>query len=214
MLQPGPSSATARWYQVCVVASKALGGDLAPAKHHVAGLGGVSVDALSPNSCLGFLLHLDHVDLVIGGSERPEEGSVGKAQGDPRQRRMRPQQCEEDEFALGLVRRLDGLLKEDRSNRLLDRPGVIQCPANFVLHRSDDLVVKLTDDVGDVSPSGVEPGQVDQNGGDRHRQQNQASQRRPQPELASRLSLWRPRDARRGRGVLRRSWSGNGIQLS
>ena len=49
------------------------------------------------------MLHLDHVDLIIGGCERPEEGPVGKAEGDPRQRRMRPQQCEEDEFALGLV---------------------------------------------------------------------------------------------------------------
>ena len=43
---------------------------------------------LLPDSCRGILLHLDHIDLVIGGSERPEEGSVGKTQGDPRQRRM------------------------------------------------------------------------------------------------------------------------------
>jgi hypothetical protein len=74
---------------------------------------------------------------------------------------MRPQQCEEDEFAFGLVRRLDGLLEKDRADRLLHRPGVIQGPANLVLNRPDDLMVELPDDVGDVPPSGVEPGQVD-----------------------------------------------------
>jgi hypothetical protein len=57
----------------------------------------------------------------------------------------------------------------------LHRPGVIQGPANFVLHRFDDLTVELPDNIGDIPSSVVEPGQVDQNGGDRHRQQNQAS---------------------------------------
>ena len=74
---------------------------------------------------------------------------------------MRPQQREEDEFALGLVGRLDGLLEKDRLNRLLHRPGVIQGPADFVLHRSDDLTVQLPDDVGDVPSSRVKPGQMD-----------------------------------------------------
>ena len=40
--------------------------------------------ALLPNSRFGVLLHLDHVDLVVGRSERAEEGSVGKAESDPR----------------------------------------------------------------------------------------------------------------------------------
>jgi len=40
--------------------------------------------------------------------------------------------------------------KKDRLNRLLHRPGVIQGPADFVLHGSDDLTVELPDDVGDV----------------------------------------------------------------
>src|SRR5271156_1942729 len=107
------------------------------------------------------MLHLDHVDLIIGGSERPEEGPVGKAEGDPRQRRMRPQQCEEDEFALGLVCGLDGLLEENRANRFLYRPGVVQGLTNLMLDRSDDLTIELSDNIGDVPSSGVEPGQVD-----------------------------------------------------
>jgi hypothetical protein len=41
------------------------------------------VDPLLPNSRLGVLLHLDHVDLVVSGFERAEEGPVGKAEGDP-----------------------------------------------------------------------------------------------------------------------------------
>lgn len=172
--------------------------DLAAAEHYVARFRGVGVDPLLANSRLGVLLHLDHVDLVVCGLERAEEGPIGKAESDPRERRMRPQQSEEDEFALGLVRRFDGFLEEDRTSRLLHRPGVIQGPADFVLHRSDDLTVELPDNIGDIPSSVVEPGQVDQNGGDGHRQQNQASQRRPQPELASRLSLWRSRDPRRG----------------
>ena len=108
--------------------------DLAPAKHHVARLGGIGVDPLLPNSRLGVLLDLDHVDFVVAGFERTEEGPVGKAEGDPRERRMRPQQREEDEFALGLVCRLDRLLEKDRLNRLLHRPGIVQGPADFVLH--------------------------------------------------------------------------------
>jgi hypothetical protein len=87
-------------------------GDLASAKEHVARLGGVGVDPLLPNSRLGVPFHLDHIDLVVSGSEGAEEGPVGKAKGDPRQRRMRSQQCEEDEFALGLVGRLDRLLEK------------------------------------------------------------------------------------------------------
>ena len=95
---------------------------------------------------------------------------------------MRSQQRQEDEFALGLVCRLDRLLEKDRLNRLLHRPGVIQSPADFVLHRSDDLTVELPDNVGDVPSSGVEPGQVDQDGSDDHCQQYEASQCHPQPQ--------------------------------
>ena len=177
--------------------------DLAPAKHHVARLGSVGVDPLLPNSRLRVPLHLDHVDLVVAGFERAEEGPVGKAEGDPRERRMRPQQREEDEFALGLVGGLDGLLEKDRLHRLLHRPGVIQGPADFVLHRSDDLTVELADNIGDIPSSVVEPGQVDQDSGDRHCQQHQAGQRRPQPELA-RLRALRRREGKR-RGVARRA---------
>ncbi len=57
--------------------------DLAAAKHHVARLRGVGVDPLLSNSRLGVLLHLDHVDLVVAGFERAEEGPVRKAEGDP-----------------------------------------------------------------------------------------------------------------------------------
>jgi hypothetical protein len=170
-----------------------------PRKHYVAWLGGVGIDPLLPNSCFGVPFHLDHVDLVIGGSERPEKGPVGKAQGDPRQCRMRPQQREKDEFALGLVRRLDGLLEEDRANRLLHRPGVVQGPANLVLNRPDDLTVELPNDVGDVPSSGVEPGQVDQDGSERYGQQHEAGQHRSQPELVCGASPWRRCDRRRGR---------------
>ena len=58
-------------------------GDLAAAKRNVTRLGGVGVDTLLPNSGLGILLHLDHVDLVLSSFERAEEGTVGKAEGDP-----------------------------------------------------------------------------------------------------------------------------------
>ena len=98
-------------------------------------------------------------------------------------------------------------------NRLLHRPGVVQGPPNLMLDRSDDLTVELPDHVGDIAPSVVEPGQVDQDGGDDHCQQYEASQCRPQPELASRSSLWRRRDRRRVCSVLQSSWPGNGITL-
>jgi hypothetical protein len=88
---------------------------------------------------------------------------------------MRSQQCQKDEFALGLVCRFDGLLEEDRLNCLLYRPGVVQGPADFVLHRSDDLTVELPDNIGDVASSSVEPGQVDQDRSDRHCQQYEPS---------------------------------------
>jgi len=68
---------------------------------------------------------------------------------------------EEDEFALGLVCRLDGLLEENRANRFLYRPGVVQGPANLMLDRSDDLTIELPDNIGDVASGGVEPSQVD-----------------------------------------------------
>jgi hypothetical protein len=45
------------------------------------------------------------------------------------------------------------------------RPGVVQCSANLVLHRSDDLVVELPDNFGNVLAGSVKPGRVDQNGG-------------------------------------------------
>jgi hypothetical protein len=58
-------------------------GDLAPTKNHVAQLGGVGVDPLLPNSRLGVLLYLDHVDLVVAGFERAEEGPIRKTEGNP-----------------------------------------------------------------------------------------------------------------------------------
>jgi hypothetical protein len=108
---------------------------------------------------------------------------------------MRSQQRQKDEFGLGLVCPLNGLLEEDRLNRLMHRPGVIQGPAHFVLHRSHDLTVELPDDVSDVAASSVEPGQVDQNRSDRNCQQHEAGQRRSKPELASCSS---PRGRRNG----------------
>jgi hypothetical protein len=82
-------------------------------------------------------------------------------------------------------------LEEDRANRFLHRPGVVQRPANLVLHRPDDLTVELPDDVGDIPSCGVEPGQMDQDGGERYCQQHEAGQHRSQPELMSRSDPWR-----------------------
>lgn len=66
-----------------------------------------------------------------------------------------------------------------------------------MLHRPDDLAVKLVDDIGDVAASDVEPGQMDQNGSDHHRQQYEPGQRHPQPELTGRSNLPRGRPGRR-----------------
>src|SRR5712671_4321760 len=56
-------------------------GDLAAAKRNVTRLGGVGVDTLLPNSGLGILLHLDHVDLVLSSFERAEEGHRRESRG-------------------------------------------------------------------------------------------------------------------------------------
>jgi hypothetical protein len=171
---------------------------------------------LLPNSRLGAPLHLDHVDLVVASFERAKKGPIGKAEGDPRQRRVRSQQCEEDEFALGLVCRLDRLLEEDRANRFLHRPRVVQGPADLMLDRSDDLTVELPDDVGNIPSSGVEPRQVDHHGGDRHRHQHEAGQYRPQTELARRfrrLSHGERRYRSHSGVALRRSGRETGVEL-
>ena len=68
----------------------------------------------------------------------------------------------------------------------LHRPGLIQGVTNLMLHRPHDLTIELPYDVGDVPSSGVEPGQVDQDGRRYHRQQHEAGQYCAQPELAGR----------------------------
>src|SRR5271169_7265889 len=95
---------------------------------------------------------------------------------------MGTQQCQKDEFALCLVCRLDRLLEENRAHRLLYRPGIVQGRADLVLDRSDDLTIELPDDLGDVTSSGIRPGQVNDEGGDAHRQQYETCKRRPEPD--------------------------------
>ena len=96
---------------------------------------------------------------------------------------MGTQQGQKDEFTLCLVRRLDRLLEKDRAHRLLDRPCVVQGRAYLVLDRSDDLKIELPDDLGDVTSSGIGPGQVYDDGGNAYRQQYETRKRTPEPDL-------------------------------
>ncbi len=70
-----------------------------------------------------------------------------------------------------------------------------------MLDGADDLTIELPDNISDVPPSGIEPGQVDQNGGDRHGQQHEAGKCRPQSELALGAQLRRLLDRRNSRHV-------------
>src|SRR6516165_3660030 len=131
----------------------------------------------------------------------PKKSAVGKADGDPRKGWMRPQQRQEDEFALRLVCRPYRLLEEDRLNRLLHRPGVVQGCAHLVLHRTNDLTIELPDNIGDVLPRSVEPREMDQNGSNGYRQDHEAGERRLQSELAVGQRLCRLSHQRLRRGV-------------
>ena len=58
-----------------------------------------------------------------------------------------------------------------------------------MLHRPDNLTVELADNIGDVAASSVEPGQMDQDGGDITVSNTSPVSAAPQPELARRSTL-------------------------
>ena len=92
-------------------------------EHHVAGDGVIEVAAQRPRRSGRSGADLDHLDPVGRCGMRAEEAAVGEAEADPAEGRLRPQQRQEEIFALDLVVGADGALENDRADGLGGRLG-------------------------------------------------------------------------------------------